>query len=593
MLLADWHRPAGPRGGGSKAVADTEAEVEIRSRLTKRFPQWRFKGEETGVAEGAPGDAHCWLVDPNDGTVPYLAGHRGSAVAIGLVRDGVPVLGVVFSFAYPDDRGDFLAWAEGCGPLLRNDRPVEGPSWPSVLSGSDVVLVSQAADRKPEGNLHLLRPARYRCVPSIAYRLALVAAGEGVATFSLSSPGDYDYGAAHALLRGAGGDLVDERGETVRYSREGVSKTSRCFGGAPKVIRDLARRNWSELVTAEPRRGAEFGLLRPVPGCNVGSADTLDRAQGCLLGLLAGDALGSQVEFERPEVIRRQYPNGLRTMQDGGTFNTLAGQPTDDGELALSLARALVAAGHYDPEDAALAYVTWLESNPFDCGVTTRRALGRVSTAHRVQREVHQRCMALADPNSQANGALMRIAPMALWGVGQPLDEVLAAAAQDAALTHPHAVCQEANRVFVAALMAGIRTGDPEAMRQAALAKADKLGEELSGGAPADYLTHEGWVRIALRNAFYQLATAKDVESGLVDTVMRGGDTDTNGAIAGALLGARFGRSGVPFQWSQMVLSCRPLDGVVHPRPQFLWPVDAPDLAERLLVLGGAVPAST
>ena len=53
-----------------------------------------------------------------------MRGFRGSAVSIGLVRDGVPVLGVVYAFAYPDDHGDLLAWAEGCGPLTRNGRPV-------------------------------------------------------------------------------------------------------------------------------------------------------------------------------------------------------------------------------------------------------------------------------------------------------------------------------------------------------------------------------------------------------------------------------------------------------------------------------------
>lgn len=69
---------------------------------------------------------------------------------------------------------------------------------------------------------------------------------------------------------------------------------------------------------------------------------------------------------------------------------------------------------------------------------------------------------------------------------------------------------------------------------------------------------------------------------------MRGGDTDTNAAIAGALLGALHGREGIPHRWIRALLSCRPIPetGARHPRPQALWPVDALQLAERLLVAG-------
>lgn len=67
-------------------------------------------------------------------------------------------------------------------------------------------------------------------------------------------------------------------------------------------------------------------------------------------------------------------------------------------------------------------------------------------------------------------------------------------------------------------------------------------------------------------------------------TVSRGGDTDTNAAICGALLGAHQGREAIPRQWRNAVLSCRPVaaPGILHPRPQEYWPDDALDLAEAL-----------
>ena len=79
---------------------------------------------------------------------------------------------------------------------------------------------------------------------------------------------------------------------------------------------------------------------------------------------------------------------------------------------------------------------------------------------------------------------------------------------------------------------------------------------------------------------------APSLEAAVVATVREGGDTDTNAAICGALVGAVTGRDGVPSQWQRMVLSCRPMPGYSHltqPRPALFWPADALTLAERLL----------
>src|SRR5579862_1184177 len=84
-------------------------------------------------------------------------------------------------------------------------------------------------------------------------------------------------------------------------------------------------------------------------------ANILLRAEGCLLGQLAGDSLGGVVEFKSPSEIHRSYPNGVRELADGGTWATIAGQPTDDSEMALMLARLLVKERRYDAEQARKA----------------------------------------------------------------------------------------------------------------------------------------------------------------------------------------------------------------------------------------------
>jgi ADP-ribosylglycohydrolase len=285
------------------------------------------------------------------------------------------------------------------------------------------------------------------------------------------------------------------------------------------------------------------------------------------------------VEFRAAEDIRRDYPGGLRELVDGGRWNTLAGQPTDDSEMALILARTLAEQRTYDPEQARKAYVFWLDSGPFDCGTTIYAGL-----RGRPNRE------------SQANGALMRISPLGIFGANYNLEQAAAWAQKDAALTHPHPVCLQANALFVMAIAHAVSTGigPPDLFRHietwATEMKIDDTLRKAVAGAstspPSDYIQQQGWVLVAFQNALWQLLHAKNLEDGVTDTVMRGGDTDTNAAIAGALLGAVYGRAAIPTEWLEKLLSCRPeagRPGVHHPRPECFWPVDALDLAARLI----------
>ncbi len=91
---------------------------------------------------------------------------------------------------------------------------------------------------------------------------------------------------------------------------------------------------------------------------------------------------------------------------------------------------------------------------------------------------------------------------------------------------------------------------------------------------------------IAFRNTLWHLLNASTFEEGVVDTVMQGRDTDTNAAICGALLGAIYGIDSVPTLWLDVILNCRPKLGdpnVFRPRQECFWPVDALELASRLV----------
>lgn len=587
ILRAEFHRPGGARGLGEKAEIDELAETLIRQRLTERFA-WHFRGEETGFTPGTD-PSHCWLVDPNDGTSGYLKGYRGSSVSIALVNAGRPVLGVVYAFNYPDDAGELFAWAQGCGPPTHNGRTVAVDLSHGWLDPDEnphaVVFLPGNADADPLLSSQRVAPVRYRTLGSLAHRLARTAVGQGVAAVSAGRVMGYDYAAGHALLRAVGGVLCDQAGNEPHYNDEGHGPAIDCFGGAPRAVAELRSRDWHSPMSGNSCASPGWSLAVPMRGRAVADTGQLARAQGCLLGQFSGDSLGGLVEFRSMQSIARDYPDGVRDLEDGGHWSLRAGQPTDDSEMALMLARTIVRVGHYDPQQTLAAYRHWVNSPAFDVGMTTSSAL----------------CRGQLSQSSQANGSLMRCSPLGIYAVGRGVEQAAHWARQDSALTHIHAVCQDSCAVFVSTIAHAIQTGcDPQSAYAFALEAAQRLvcapevtqalQDAASDTPPVCDQSNVGWVLIALRLAFYELLHAPTLAEGIINAVRRGGDTDTNGAITGALLGAVHGRDALPSAWVQAVLSCRPLPPRdswynAHPRPAEFWPVDALLLAELLLLV--------
>ena len=201
--------------------------------------------------------------------------------------------------------------------------------------------------------------------------------------------------------------------------------------------------------------------------------------------------------------------------------------------------------------------------------------------------------------SSQANGSLMRISPLGIYGSRFELDTVADWAMQDSRLTHQNDVCQKAVAIYTTTIAEAIATGlDKDTLYENAMkrAKRDLYYEEsvyqtlqkAAGSIQNDFSYQRGWVLLALQNAFYRLLQAKDTEQAIVETVNEGGDTDTNGAICGALMGAVYGVESIPDRWCDAVLNCKA--SAVNPdcanhRPECFWAVDVLELAEELLTV--------
>jgi myo-inositol-1(or 4)-monophosphatase len=326
MLAAEFSRPDGPRGGEHKAPIDLEIELMLRPRLLALIAG-RFIGEEAGIIEAPAGSQfaeYIWAVDPQDGTKAFGEGRRGSAVSVGLLHHGAPVLGVVFAPTSPDRGPDMIAWAEGCPAVLRNGAAVTHDLTDEELAPGTIVLLNHTSGLRPMTASFRVAPAGFVPMPSIAYRLARIAVGDAVATMSLNTISALDYAAGHALLRGVGGVLTDGAGRAVTYTDLGDSDAVGCFGGAPKAVAAMLRRTWRG--STEPRRDWRVKLGWPRAVENA----ALDRAVGAMLGMLIGDSARSE-------------PG-------------LPGQPGRAGEAALTYARAL-AAGEAPPSGGALGAV--------------------------------------------------------------------------------------------------------------------------------------------------------------------------------------------------------------------------------------------
>ncbi len=307
-----------------------------------------------------------------------------------------------------------------------------------------------------------------------------------------------------------------------------------------------------------------------------------DRIAGTLLGMAAGDALGAGYEFAGP-------PKGEVAMIGGGLGGFAPGEWTDDTSMAVCIAE-VAATGAIDLEAIGERFLQWHRSGPKDIGISTAAVLGRAASGRELPSSA--RAYLYAHPKGAAgNGALMRTAPVALTHLGD--DGSIATAARAVAeLTHADPLAGDSCVLWCVAIdravredrLDGVRDGLdllPESRRDLwsdALARAEQ-------SSPREF-TPNGFTVTALQAAYSAVVhtpipagdPALHLRNALVEAVRIGDDTDTVAAIAGMVLGARWGASAVPAEWRD----------VLHG-----WPgLRAPDL-ERLAVLTAARGGAT
>jgi ADP-ribosylglycohydrolase len=303
------------------------------------------------------------------------------------------------------------------------------------------------------------------------------------------------------------------------------------------------------------------------------------RTLGALLGVHCGDSLGASLEFQPWSQIIRRYPHGLRDIVGGGPFDWPVGHATDDTDLtrAVLLAyRDCEEQKHADKtnllneinvvEATATYALKWYEgdwpgrkkgSRPVDIGNATKMALGHF----KVYRDTEK---SGAGIGSAGNGSLMRCIPTGLFA---PEESRQAESIAISKFTHNDPRCTVACAAYNEMIAALLDGKEPHEAVQVGVEVADGLkcdkvtyairkGETFSLGRLAsegprsvESVSTSGYVLNALTLSVAALLDPRSFEDVLVDVVRSGGDTDTNGAIAGGLLGARDGIEQIPERW--------------------------------------------
>lgn len=283
----------------------------------------------------------------------------------------------------------------------------------------------------------------------------------------------------------------------------------------------------------------------------------LDRACGALLGSAVGDALGAGYEFGSAPL----GPEGP-AMIGGGLGGFAPGEWTDDTTMAWCIADVAASGADLRSEEALTAiarrFRDWFETEPADIGIQTSRVLniaGPSPTAERllyVSQALHEQT-----GHTAGNGSLMRTAPVALPYLDAP-PAVAEAAFAISSLTHSDPQAGEACALWSVAIRHAVMEGELDIRTGLSLLDAEAASfwsariEEAEVSDPSTFRPN-GWVVTAFQAAWSAIAHSDGLVAGLDAAIAIGDDTDTVAAIAGALLGARWGASAVPGEWREML----------------------------------------
>jgi len=289
-----------------------------------------------------------------------------------------------------------------------------------------------------------------------------------------------------------------------------------------------------------------------------GDPQLVSRARGALLGLVAGNQLGVPTEhMGTPEAIRQAFPNGVVDLAPPPKNSPY----DDDAAMALLLGESLLASKGFDANEVAKRWVKWMKVDGRGIGMTTKRALTLIDRG-KEPFEAGRLANQENPGRSAGNGSVMRCLPVALRYHDDP-DRLIRISTQQAAITHSDERCTwgaaavnlaarellHGNIYFIDEVVHRIGDRAPRALRDAI----HRVPRERESDLPITRAGEAGYVVHCVEIAFWFATHDRSLEEALIALAQAGGDTDTNAAVAGALLGARYGDVALPPRWINQI----------------------------------------
>ncbi len=273
----------------------------------------------------------------------------------------------------------------------------------------------------------------------------------------------------------------------------------------------------------------------------------INKAKGALVGLACGDAVGTTLEFLPPGTF-----DPITDMVGGGPFELKAGQWTDDTSMALCLASSLLEQNGSDPEDQIQRYLRWYKDGYMSA---TGYCFDIGNTVHQALIDYEQTGNAFAgstSPNSAGNGALMRLAPVAIF-YHRDLQDSWHYAAETTRTTHGCEECVEASQLFAEMLRIALTANDKSEIFKNSVNLNEPKVQAIANGsftsAPQAQMTGTGYVIDSLQSALWCFVHSNSFEQSILMAANLGNDADTTAAICGQIAGAYYGYQGIPPQW--------------------------------------------
>ncbi len=270
------------------------------------------------------------------------------------------------------------------------------------------------------------------------------------------------------------------------------------------------------------------------------------RANGILLGLICGDALGRPVEFMSSEQIKQKY-GSVRDMIGDGSHGQPPGTVTDDSALALRLANNIIENNGFNSQKYANQLVEWYESEPFDIGNTTRSSIEKIRNGVPLEEAGYKTLEQRGPKRAAGDGSVMRCAPLAI-AYPDDLDTLEKVSIEMSEITHadPRCTygCAALNIILAQLLREASSTPIDDALNQLSNDAPDELYRRLDGVKRVkskDELNTSGFVLDTLETTLYIGLTSNNPEDAIIRAVNMGGDADTIAAVAGAISGAKYG----------------------------------------------------